>query len=230
MNKTTWIIFSATAIGILGLLIIYSGSSKINVSAINTSLVQLANEQNGNIADHVFGKEGSKVTLIEYSDFQCPGCGSAHPLIKSVTEQYKDQLQYISRNFPLTTIHANAKSAAAAAEAASLQGKYWEMSNKIFETQSKWNTLSVTERNDLFVKYADELGLNTTQFTTDMASAAVVKKINFDVALGKKDEVAGTPTLILNGVTLDGKVWGDEAKFKEAINAELKKANTALPN
>lgn len=230
MNKTTWIIFSAVAIGILAILIVYSGSSKINVSSVNTSFVQTANEQNGNIADHVFGKEGSKVTLIEYSDYQCPGCASAHPKIKSIIEYYKNQIQFVPRNFPLTTIHANAKSAASAAEAAGLQGKFWEMHDKIFETQSSWNTLSVTDRNTLFTKYADELGLNTDQFIAAMASTDVTKKINYDVALGKKDGVVGTPTFILNGVTLDSAVWSDDIKFKEAINAELKKANIALPN
>ena len=230
MNKTTWIIFSAVAVGILAILIVSSGSSKINVSTVNTSFMQTANDQDGNIADHIFGKEGSKVTLIEYGDFQCPGCGQIHPQIRKIVEQYKDQLQFVFRNYPLTTIHANAKSAASAVEAAGLQGKYWEMHNKVYETQSSWNTLSITDRNTLFTKYANELGLNTDQFTTAMASTDVTKKINFDAALAKKDEVAGTPTFILNGIQLNQNIWGDETKMKEAINVELKKADIALPN
>lgn len=192
--------------------------------------MQTANDQDGNIADHIFGKEGSKVTLIEYGDFQCPGCGQIHPQIRKIVEQYKDQLQFVFRNYPLTTIHANAKSAASAVEAAGLQGKYWEMHNKVYETQSSWNTLSITDRNTLFTKYANELGLNTDQFTTAMASTDVTKKINFDAALAKKDEVAGTPTFILNGIQLNQNIWGDETKMKEAINVELKKADIALPN
>lgn len=230
LNKITWIIFSATAVGILALLVAFSSGSKINVSTINTKYIQAASEQNGNIADHVFGKAGSAVTLIEYGDFQCPGCGQAHVKVREITEKYKDQLQFVFRNYPLTTIHANSKSAASAVEASGLQGKYWEMHNKIFESQSSWNTLSVSDRTDLFVKYADELGLNTKQFTADMASTNVAQKISYDVAIGKKDEVAGTPTFILNGVTLEQSTWGDATKLQEAIDAELKKANIALPN
>lgn len=216
-------------IGFLGALVWYSNSTKINVSNINLNAVQTASEQNGNIADHVFGKADSKVTLINYGDYQCPGCGTAHPTIKTVTELYKDKIQFIFRNFVLTDIHANAKAAAGAAEAASLQGKYWEMHNKIYESQSGWESLTGEERTDFFAGYAKSFGLNVDKFKTDMASSSIIKKIDFDKMLGQKAGVNATPTFFLNGTKLESKIWGDESKLKEALNAELKKIGIDPP-
>jgi len=233
LNKITWIIFAVFTVGILGLLIIFSNSSKLNVSTIDTNIVQSANSQNGNIGDHIFGKSGSKVTLIEYGDFQCPPCGSAAPVIKAISEQYKDQLQFIFRNFAITTSHPNAKAAAGTAEAAGLQGKYWEMHDKIYASQSDWSNLSSTERTDFFTKYAKDLGLDIIKFNADLAetndSTSINAKINYDYALGKKAGVEATPTFYLNGVRLDTTVWSNNTKLKDAINTELKKAVITLP-
>lgn len=229
MNKISWIIFSAVTVGALGLLIYFSDSTKTDVSKIDINTIQTADKQNGNIADHVYGKVGSKVILINYGDFQCPGCGSIHPVIKSVTEAYKGQIQFVFRNFPLTDAHPNAKAAAGSVEAAGLQGKYWEMFNKVYESQADWENLTGTERSDFFAGYAKSFGLDVDKFNTDVASAAVSKKIDFDKALGTKANVEATPTYYLNGTKLDSKVWSDETKLKEAINTELKKAGIALP-
>lgn len=229
MNKTRWIIFIVVTIGALASLVIFSDNSKINVEKTEVNIVQTASKQNGNIADHIFGKVGSKVTLIEYGDYQCPGCGSINPSIVAVAEQYKDQLQFIFRNFPLTDAHPNAKAAAAAAEAAGLQNKFWEMHNKIYANQSDWENLSGTERTNIFVKYATDFDLDSSKFKNDMSSVAVNNKINYDKAIGIKAEVDSTPSYYLNGVKLESSVWGESAKLKEAINAELNKAGIALP-
>ena len=227
MNKITWIIFAVVTVGILASLIIFSGNSKLDVSTTDTNAIQIANDQNGNIGDHVFGKTDSKVTLIEYGDFQCPPCGSIHTVIKAITEEYKDKLQFVFRNFPITTSHPNAKAAAGTAEAAGLQGKYWEMNDKIYESQSDWSNLSGTERTDFFAGYAKELGLDMDKYNADLAgttnSASITMKINYDYALGKKAGVDATPTFYLNGVKLSSDVLGNETKLKEAIDAELKK-------
>lgn len=229
MNKISWTIFIVFTVGVLALLIIFSGNSQIDVSKIDINTVQTASTQNGNIADHVLGKSGSKVTLIEYGDFQCPGCGTEHKSIKKITEKYKEQLQYVFRNFPLTSIHANAKAAAAAVEAAGLQGKYWEMHNRVYELQSDWETLAGADRSNKFASYAKELGLNVTKFNTDIESESIGKKISYDQALGKKATVNATPSFYLNGVKLDPKVWSDDTKLKDTINTELKKAGISLP-
>ena len=223
MDKIKWIIFAALAIGTLGLLVVFSSGSKINVDNIDTNAIQTASDKNGNIADNVYGKTDSKVTLIEYADFECPGCGNMSPIIKAVMEEYKDKIQFVFRNFPLTTIHANAKAAAATAEAAGLQGKYWEMHDKIYAGQSDWSTLSESKRVDFFANYAKDLNLDMAKFSADIISKSVSDKISFDSALGKKIGVDSTPTFYLNGTKLDQTVWGDSSSLKTEIDKELAK-------
>lgn len=248
MTKKAWIIFVAVVVVLLGGMIYLSNKDKstADVSKVTTTDVLPATAGSGNIADHVFGQPKSKVTLIEYGDYQCPGCGSAYPIIKSLTEKYQGQLTFVFRNFPLTSIHPNARVAAAAAEAAGLQGKYWEMHNKLYENQSDWNQLSVDQRNNYFYNLASQLGLKTDQFKSDFESRAVNQKITYDQALGKKDNVQGTPTFFLNGKELnqyvkDGKfvaantdganpVWGDATALDTLVlQPAFKEAGIALP-
>lgn len=223
MNKIKWIIFAAVAIGLLGLLIATSNGSKLSIDNIDVNSIQLANDQNGQIADHIYGKADSKVTLIEYADYQCPGCASEHLKLKVILDEYKDKIRFVFRNFPLTTIHANAKAAAGAVESAGLQDKYWEMHNKIYESQNAWSNLSESERGKFFENYAKDLGLDVNKFNSDIASKSVINKINYDKALGEKAKVQGTPTFFLNGSEIDSKTWGDATKFKAAIDSELSK-------
>lgn len=224
MSRTKWIIFIVVTLGILVSLVAFSGSSKSDVSKVNTDIIQTASSENGNIADHVQGKADSKVILVEYADYQCPGCGTIYPLVKSITEQYKDRMQFVFRNFPITEAHPNAKAAAGSAEAAGLQGKFWEMYDKIYEKQADWSNLSITERGKFFEGLATEIGLDINKFNTDLSSPSITEKINFDTALAKKAGVEATPTFYLNGKKLESTDYGTEAKFKEAIDAALKKA------
>lgn len=228
MSKKAWIIFSAVCVLVLGSLVYFSNSNRVDVSKIDTNTVQGASEKSGNIADHVFGKADSKVVLIEYGDFQCPGCGSAHGVVKKITEKYQGQLAFVFRNFPITSKHPNARAASAAAEAAAKQGKYWEMHNKIFESQDNWGNLGATERTEFFTNYAKELGLDANTFTADLTSNEINKKISFDQALGKKAGANATPTFILNGKKLDNE-WANEAQFEEVIVNALKAEGVALP-
>lgn len=247
MTSRTWIIFAAICVVLFGGLIIFSQKDNIDVSNINQNVIQPASKQSGAIADHVTDDSKSKVILIEYGDFQCPYCGQAYSTLHMLlSDTYKDKIAYVFRNYPLTSMHPNAKAAAAAAEAAGLQDKYWQMHDLLYERQSDWSELAPGDRTDVFKKYAQELGLNVTQFETDMGSKEVAKKINFDVALGKKAKVDGTPTFVINGQTInkyvkDGKVvssdtqgagliWGDKDAFaKYILNPELKKYDIPLP-
>ncbi|MDB5187058.1 MAG: Na+/H+ antiporter, NhaA family protein nonfunctional [Candidatus Saccharibacteria bacterium] len=229
MSKKAWIIFATVCVLLLGSLVAYSNSKKVNVGEVDANKIQTTSEASGNIADHVFGKPDSKVVLVEYGDFQCPGCGGMHPTVKSVTEKYKGQLTFVFRNFPLTQIHPNALVAAAAAEAAGLQGKYWEMHNALFEKQDAWKSASVKNRIDVFTQYAKALNLDVNKFGTDIASESVTKKINYDLAIGKKINVSSTPTFVLNGKMLTQDEWGDPAKFEALIVAQLKQNGIALP-
>lgn len=229
MSKKAWIIFASACIILLVGLVYVSSKDKVDVSKVDASKIQSAATQSGGIADHVFGKKDSKVVFIEYGDFQCPGCGSAYPTIKNVTEKYKDQVAFIFRNFPLTSLHPNAKAAAAAAEAAGLQGKYWEMHNTLYANQSSWENLDSNQRVNFFADYAKTLGLNVTKFKEDMASTKVTQKINFDIAVGKKIGVNATPTLYLNGKAVDNDTWGEEAKLDQAFVDEMNAQSIKVP-
>lgn len=223
MNKKSWIIFTFVTIGILALLIVVSRNSQnYDLSQVKEFEYQVASEQNGQINDHVFGNEEAKVTLINYGDFQCPGCAGAHPIIKNVVENYKDKIRFIFRNFILS-YHTNAKAASATAEAAGLQNKYWEMHNLIYESQASWESLNVEDRTGFFNSLAETIDLDMNKFKVDMADERLVTKMTFDYNVGIKSGVKATPSFYLNGQLLDPEVWGDESSLSKRIDEELKK-------
>ena len=220
MSRNTWIIFIVICIAILGGLIFLSRQDRADVGEVNTNAIVAASEANGNIGDHVYGSTEGNVLLIEYGDFQCPACKSAFPILQEIKEEYKDKLTFIFRNNPITQIHPNAR-AAAAAEAAGLQGKYWEMHDALYEQQDDWSNASVDERLSFFVAMAKEVGIDDIdQFKRDIESDAVSSKINFDLSLGRKDNVSGTPTIFLNQEQLESDVWAN----KEALKAKVEEA------
>lgn len=223
MTKKAWIIVAVLCVGILGGLIWLSRSNQIDVSNIDINSIQPASEMNGQIADHVAGNKNSKVVLIEYGDFQCPGCASSAPIMQKVVEKYGDKIAFVFRNFPLYNAHPNAFAAASAAEAAGLQDKYWQMHDYLYSGRDAWVNLDGQARTDYFVNAAKSLGLNTATFTADMTAASVKKKIDFDVALGKKAVVAATPSLFIDGKNVgdlyfaDGKIVSENASGAQAI-------------
>ena len=156
----------------------------------------------GQPTNHVEGSSSSGVKLIEYGDYECPVCGSFYATVKQVAAKYNSQLVFQFRNLPLTSIHPNAFAGARAAEAAGLQGKYWEMHDLLYENQTTWSTASNPQTS--FDNYAKQLGLNLSQFDSDFASEQVNSAINADLAAFNKtgDEMA-TPTFYLDGKKLD---------------------------
>lgn len=221
MSKKTWIIFIAVVIILFGTLIYLSGRNRVEVGDVDATAIQAPSEASGNIGDQVFGNPDSPVILVEYGDFQCPGCGGVHPTIKTLSEKYEDDIAFVYRNFPLTSIHPNARFAAAAAEAAGLQGAYWPMHNRIFETQDAWGTLGADERSGYFINLARDLELDTDEFTAAIGDSRISQKINFDQSLGRQANVSSTPTFFLNGTELQQDTWGDDAALEAAIVAEL---------
>lgn len=138
-------------------------------------------------------------------------------------EEYGDKVTFIFRNFPLTSIHPNARAAAAVAEAAGLQGKYWEMYDMLYEKQNEWSGLDASQRGNVFNTYATSLSLNMDEFTTALASKEVNQKISFDLALGKAAGVSATPTFFVNGEKLSedaasGIVQGDLTAIKAQLD------------
>lgn len=232
MSTKGWIIFAAVCVVLFGGLIVWSGRDKIDVSNVDGNKVQPASESSGNIADHLFGNKEAKVVLFEYGDFQCPGCAGAHPTVKTVTEKYKDEVAFVFRNFPLTTIHPNARAAAAAVEAAGLHGKYWQMHDLMFERQSAWSNASINDRTSLFKQYAVDAGVDADKFTKTLTdkSAQINRKINFDTAIGRKQNANSTPTFFLNGKKLEANQFESEEALENTLTKALKDAGVDVSN
>jgi len=159
----------------------------------------------------VRGAEQPKVTIIEFSDFQCPFCGRVSPTLDQVIEEYGDQVQIAFKHLPLA-FHAKAPAAHAAAVAAGKQGKFWEMHDKIFENQPQMSEAK-------YIDWAGEIGLDVERFKRDVASADVKKIIEQDKAEAAKLGVTGTPSFFINGRFLSGAQ--PYSAFKAAIEREL---------
>lgn len=249
MNGKSWAIFAGVVVLLLGGMIYFAMQGKLDVSNVPQEQMSQgtipAEDRNGNIADHSFGNKDHKVVLLEYGDFQCPGCGSAHKVIREVTEKYKDQLTFVFRNMPIVSLHPNSRAAASAAEAAGRQGKYWEMHNLLYESQQDWSALSASDRGTKFKEYATQLGINADQLEKDIADPATAKKIDFDIAIAGRQQATETPVFFLNGKKLDqsfkdGKivessdkdarqVWSDPTALEDlVIRPALKEAGFTL--
>jgi protein-disulfide isomerase len=209
MDKTKWIIFTLIVVAFFGGIVWISKQNEAN-SSFNGDANKVIQE--GAIPDHTYGVKEQKVTFIEYGDYQCPGCGSMYEPVKAMVEQYKGKVTFVFRNLPLTNIHPNALAAATAAEAAGLQGKFWEMHDALYQSQDAWKDASVTQREGVFTGYASQLGLNVDQFKKDLTDQKVIDKINRDRSTARKLGVDSTPTFVLNGVVIKG---------QDAVNAQV---------
>lgn len=152
------------------------------------------------ISNHAQG-DNKKVVLVEYGDYQCPACGQFYPIVKQLQAKYANDITFRFANFPLVQIHKNAMVGARAAEAAALQGKFWEMHDLLYENQNTWSASS--DPNPYFVQYASSLGLDITKFKQDMASQAVLNTINADTSEAQAAGATGTPTFVLNGKKIE---------------------------
>ena len=168
--------------------------------------------------DHVQGPDDARVTVIEYADFQCPTCAAFAPVMERLVDEYPDDLRLVVRHFPLKSIHPNATLAAEAAEAASLQDKFWEMHDILFERQSEWRDLG--NPRDTFEGYAQEIGLDVERFKTDINSKAVKDRVDADYDSATGIGLSGTPSFFVNGEALEDTPQGYEA-FKALIEDEL---------
>lgn len=147
--------------------------------------------------DHAEGPADAPLTLVEYGDYQCPYCGAAYPVVKRLQKTLGKKLRFVFRNFPLTQQHPYALITAEAAEAAALQGKFWEMHDLLFEQQTLLNP-------EIIHLWAESTGLNVEQFGNDIKQGAVEKRIQEDRQSGIRSGVNGTPTFFINGTRYDG--------------------------
>lgn len=153
------------------------------------------------VSDHTKGGEAARLELVEYSDFQCPACGAYYPLVKQIMKEFGGDVRLAYRHFSLRQIHQNADLAARVAEAAGVQGKFWEMHDTLFERQAEWS--KSIDATTLFAKYAGDLGLDWERFRRDISSQAVREKVESDYQKGLSLKVDSTPTFFLNGEKLE---------------------------
>jgi len=160
----------------------------------------------------VRGPAKADVTIVEYSDFQCPFCARVVPTLNQIRETYGERVNLVYKHLPLR-IHPEAPGAAAAAEAAGLQGKFWEMHDKIFAGQRELSDAK-------YVEWARELGLDLERFEKDRKSEAVRARLAKDEEEANRFGVSGTPAFFINGRFLSGAQPIDA--FKRVIDEELK--------
>lgn len=146
--------------------------------------------------DQIKGGQDAKAVLVEYSDFQCPACGFYYPVVKSLSEEFGNNLAIVYRHFPLPQ-HQHAKLMASAAEAAGKQGKFWEMHDMIFDNQKNWVNLRNVK--DIILGYAESLELNIGQFKEALESKEIQQKVEKHYRDGVRASINSTPTFFLNG-------------------------------
>lgn len=185
------------------------GNSQQNVPAVNPKL--LVREDS-----YQTSSGSAQVTIVEFGDYECPACAQVNPVVKQIVKDYQDKINFVFRNYPLPQ-HKNASIAALAAEAAGAQAKFWEMHDKLYETQNDWaqsdNPL------DIFADYAKSFGLDVDKFKSDVTSKKYQDKINQDTSDGNNLNITATPTFYINGSILPA--VPSEKEFKSIIDQLL---------
>lgn len=186
---------------------------KMEAANAPLSAESAANIAKGNAA--AFGPADAKVTVVEFSDFQCPYCSRAATAVDQIKEKYGTRVRFVFRQFPLP-MHQNARGAAEAALAANAQGKFWEFHDKMFQNQSK------LERSDL-EGFAKDVGMDVAAFKKALDSKTYAADVDADMKLGESVAVNGTPTMFINGARVQ-----NPTSF-EAISAQIEGALSGKP-
>lgn len=208
MGKYRWLIFIGIIAVVFGGLFLYSK-------------IQTASLPQSNGSSNTYGLQDGKVVLTEFVDFQCEACYAYYPTIKQVKEKYKDKITFQIKHFPISNSHNFARLAASYAEAAAMQGKFFELHDKIMEGQKVWQVAS--DPTTYFLQYAEEVGLNIDQLKVDQQSDQVKANINADLAEVRRIGGDGTPTFAINGKKIDQPDNSVEA-FSTVIDQALKDA------
>ena len=164
-------------------------------------------------ADHALGPSNAPVTLVEYGDYECPDCLNAFPIVQQLQERFGERLRFVFRHFPRNSIHPHAGVAAQAAEAAALQGKFWEMHETLFKNQHRLGDVD-------FGNLALKVGAELYSFESSITSDRVVRRVELDFNSGEQSNVRGTPTFFINGRKYVGKK--DFESLSTTIEASMK--------
>lgn len=168
--------------------------------------------------DWTQGKKGAPVVIVEYADFQCPACSVMSPVLKRLVAEFPNDIYVVYRHFPLP-FHDKALLGSQAAEAAGLQGKFWEMHDRLFETQNEWSTMTVADFEPYLEKTAGTVGLDVKKFMTDLKSDTIVKLVAAAQKTAEDAQIPYTPFLMINNKVLQ---WpGDYDNLKTVVNLLL---------
>lgn len=165
------------------------------------------------------GPKNAPLQLVEYADFECPTCKLFYPIVKQLQADFQGKLLFVYRYFPLSTIHPNAENAAEAAQAANMQGKFWPMHDKLFDTQDDWASLPSDQARATFVTYAQQMGLNMDQFKKDFDEESTAKFVKDSEQNALDIGLNGTPTFFLNGKEIG--LPGSYDAFKKLLQNQL---------
>ena len=200
-----------------------ANSSNTNRAAANTPRPAV-NAPPGANPPNMLGSPTASVTVEEFADFQCGSCAAVHPVIKEIQSTYGSKIKMVFRQFPLT-MHDKAYDAAVAAEAAGIQGKFWQMQDQLFVNQQTWASPSADHK-QLWSEYAQKIGLDVQQWQNDMAGLATKSRVDQDMARGKALGVSSTPSIYING-ELVPYPEANVAGLRRLIDAELQKGGSA---
>lgn len=207
-------IAGAVAIALVAAVLAAGGSSEKKAETETSTTSTSAQVLRAN-SHRLSSPPSSKVTLVEFLDFECESCGALYPVMEDLRKQYGDRVTFAIRYFPLPD-HKNAQIAAQTVEAAARQDRLVDMYKKMFETQSEWGE-SDESKESTFIGFARELGLDMTKFKRDLKSQSTIQRVALDKNDGTALGVQGTPTLFLNGSPL-------ELTSVEQIRADIESA------
>jgi protein-disulfide isomerase len=205
--KNPWIVIGVLVAVMLGGSIWYSG--------------QVGQEGNEGItfAPHYKGNPDAVVTLVEYSDFQCPACASFQPVLDDVIEQYGESLKIEYKHFPLG-MHSMAEPAARAAEAAGQQGAFFEFHDLLYANQQAWATSP--NPTGIFIQYAEELGLDVEKFKSQSRASLIRDRVKEDLQEAMSLGLTGTPSFFLNGERMSFETYAEFMnQIEKAVNPEV---------
>jgi protein-disulfide isomerase len=237
MNKRLWIVFGVIVAALLFFVICYanswlmfadSGKKTDNISTDGFTWNQPITDADipkeftgdkGVVTDVIEGNADAKVTFIEWMNFQCSACYSLSPDLRDIYDEYSDRVTFVHRYLYLTG-HPNGLASAVTAEAAARQGKYHEMFDALFIQQPEWGPASADKREDIFAKYAGQIGLDVDQWRDDYKNYeknGIKARLDFQNKLGLNNGVNATPYMIVNGEKITGTKDGITAALKSAL-------------
>ena len=206
-------------IGIAAFFVIDGNNNATDFKSYDFYSIIPANKDNGGIGDHVKGDEDAPVLIFEYADYQCPACSSINVKVNKAIDELDGKLAVVYRSF-LLSYHKNGTAAASAAEAAGLQGYWKPYADKLFAEQAEWEYASASERTAMFEKYFMEVTNgkgDVDKFNSDMSSEAVSKKISFDMGIGSRMNIEGTPAFYIDGQFID---WNNKEGSSITVNGK----------